>query len=379
MGPYMWIVIVAVFVGLISAFIVWFIRRHGRRSLGHARKSHAPLEPLSLSDTVVRRGSIDWQEIQQHRRFEELLSLEGSTMVGETFQLILSLAGKSQADILYARVGSMVQRVPAGQTGLAHIKHGEDARISPKGAVIEVSSLAGSTSAPDHLLGEAGFTLVVSFVNSLTEGSSFRYAARCDELKHRFIKPWDIPSAQSDEALLARVSSVADVAILAEKVRDIQTAASFAARHPGTLPLESGVCYILGEGGGRDLKFVAVSEVALLIVPAFRPEISLSEFLNNLTVKSQMHARIVLLDDVAALAAQTKDGRYELLRLGECNVLLGVEGTEYGKVDVVRIELDMSGKNAVTLTIHETPQFKNVLVWVLPTCVTPHLSGLDSN
>lgn len=260
----MWIVIVPVFVGLISALIVWLIRRHDRRSLRPARNSRAPLEQHSMSAMVVQRGSIDWKEMHQHMRFDELLSLEGSTLAGEAFQLIISLAAKSQADILYARVGPIVQRVAAGQTGLAHIRKGEDARIRQNGGMTDISTLVGTTKPPEELVGESGFSLVVSFVNSLTEGSSFRYAVRCSGLKHRFIKRWDIPSAQSDEALLARVSSVADVAVLAEKVRDIQTAESFLKRHRGTLPLESGVCYILGEGGGRDLKFAAVSEVALL-------------------------------------------------------------------------------------------------------------------
>ena len=320
----------------------------------------------SLDKVVIQKGKLDWQEIQNHVRLDELLAVEGTTLAGDSFQVILGLGAKSHAEVIYIRVGRLIQRVPPGQSGIARIKQGEALRILPGEASLSIEMLTRSVEKPADLLGDSGTPVVVGFVNSLSDGVSIRYAARCVDMTHRFIKSWDLPSAQSDEAILARVSSVADIAALAEKVKDIQTASAFVARHGVPVPLESGVCYILGSAGGKELSFILLSEVALLIVPVFSPGLNLAQFLENLAVKSQMHARLVLRETSSAVASQGADGRYDLQSLSDRNVLLGITNDQGNHVDVVRIEQDGRVPNLVTLKSCESPEYKNVLIWLLP-------------
>ena len=211
--------------------------------------------------------------------------------------------------------------------------------------------------------GKSGFALAIEIQNSLAEGSVLRYAARCARVESRFIKTWDIPSAQSDEAILSRVSARADLAELAERMRDIQTATSFGARHLRPVPLESGVCYILGLAGGPALSFVAIADLALLIVPAFEPSMNLPEFLNGLTLHSQMHARIVIRENGPCVAVPDAEGRYSLAKLEETNVVLSMGSTEGGTMDVARVELGDPSEGVITLKYVTNTQFRNVLVW----------------
>jgi len=362
----MWIVVTLLILASLLSIGVATIRRLDQKPRRRLKEEGVAPPTTDLNDEVLKRGVIEWKELQQHLRLQELLSIEGADLAGDRFQVILSLSGKAQADVLYVRFGTSVQRVSAGQSGVVCIKAGDSARITLVGNAIDATILNGVAGSPQEIVGDAGFALALSFVNSLTEGVSFKYAARGSELNHRFIKSWDIPSAQSDEAILARVSSLADVSVLAERVRDIQTASSFTKRYQKASPLEAGICYILGEHGGESLRFQVISEVALLIVPAFDTKTSLPEFLQNLTVKSQMHARILLRNELVTLAAQSQDGQYALLPLDDSNVMLGVSSAENGNVDVVHIEEADDGQNVVTLLMRSTPEFKNVLVWVLP-------------
>ena len=358
-------ILIGVFVLGVGVAIALLVLKQDRKATQKNGGEGAGKE-ASLDKLMVQKGRLEWQEIQNHARLDELLAVEGTTMGGDSFQVIVSLGAKSHTEVIYIRVGRLIQRVPAGQSGIARIKQGEALRIVPGDASLSIDMLAQSVEKPADLLGNSGNPVVVSFVNSLAEGISIRYAARCVDMTHRFIKSWDLPSAQSDEAILAKVSSVADIAALADKVKDIQTASGFVARHGVPVPLEAGVCYILGSAGGRDLSFILLSEVALLIVPVFEPGLNLAQFLDNLAVKSQMHARLVLRQDCSAVASQAPDGRYDLQSLGERNVLLGITREDGVQVDVVRIEQDAKVHNLVTLKSCEAPEYKNVLVWLLP-------------
>lgn len=358
-------VIVGCLVVGIGVAIALLVLKHDRRDASKSPSVDSSDSQPSLDRMVVQKGKLEWQEIQNHVRLEELLAVEGTTLGGDSFQVILGLGAKSHAEVIYMRVGRLIQRVPPGQSGIVRIKQGEALRILPGEASLSIEMRAGAVEKPSDLLGDSGTPVVVSFVNSLAEGISIRYAARCVDMTHRFIKSWDLPSAQSDEAILARVSSVADIATLAEKVKDIQTASAFVARHGVPVPLESGVCYILGTAGGKELSFILLSEVALLIVPVFSPGLNLAQFLESLSVKSQMHARLVLRETCSAVASQGADGRYDLQSLAERNVLLGITNDQGNHVDVVRIEQDGRVHNLVTLKSCESPDYKNVLIWLL--------------
>ena len=357
--------IVGILVVGIGVAIALMVLKHDRKNASRKASVDAPDLQPSLDKMVIQKGKLEWQEIQNHVRLEELLAVEGTTLGGDSFQVILGLGAKSHAEVIYIRVGRLIQRVPPGQSGIVRIKQGEALRFLPGEASLSTEMLTRSVEKPSDLLGDSGNPVVVSFVNSLADGISIRYAARCVDMTHRFIKAWDLPSAQSDEAILARVSSVADIAALAEKVKDIQTASAFVARHGVPVPLESGVCYILGTAGGKELSFILLSEVALLIVPVFSPGLNLAQFLESLSVKSQMHARLVLRETCSAVASQGSDGRYDLQSLAERNVMLGITNDQGNHVDVVRIEQDGRVHNLVTLKSCESPEYKNVLVWLL--------------
>lgn len=359
-------VMVGILVVGVGVGIALMVLKQDKRDATRKASQDASDAPASLDKVVVQKGKLEWQEIQNHVRLDELLAVEGTTLGGDSFQVILALGAKSHAEVIYIRVGRLIQRVPSGQSGIVRIKQGEALRIMPGEASLSLEMQTRSVERPFELLGDSGTPVVVGFVNSLAEGISIRYAARCVDMTHRFIKSWDLPSAQSDEAILARVSSVADIATLAEKVKDIQTASAFLARHGVPVPLESGVCYILGSAGGKDLSFILLSEVALLIVPVFSPDLNLAQFLENLSVKSQMHARLVLRETCSAVASQGADGRYDLQSLSERNVLLGITNDQGNHVDVVRIEQDGKVHNLVNLRSCESPEYRNVLVWLLP-------------
>lgn len=364
------VLVVGIGVG-IALLVLKQDRKHANKR-GVDDPSHSE---TSLDTVVIQKGKLEWQEIQNHVRLDELLAVEGTTLSGDSFQVIVSLAAKSHVDVIYMRVGRLIQRVPPGQSGIARIKQGEALRILPGEASLSVEMFTRSVENPSELLGDSGTPVILSFVNSLAEGISVRYAARCVDMTHRFIKSWDLPSAQSDEAILARVSSVADIAALAEKVKDVQTASAFVARHGVPVPLESGVCYILGSAGGKELSFILLSEVALLIVPVFSPGLNLAQFLENLSVKSQMHARLVLRETCSAVASQGADGRYDLQYLSDRNVLLGITNEQGSHVDVVRIEQDVRVHNLVVLKSCESTEYKNVLIWLLPESDAGALGG----
>ena len=177
----------------------------------------------------------------------------------------------------------------------------------------------------------------------------------------RFIKVWDIPSSLSDEAILARVSARADIAELVERIRDVQSAEAFSRRHQTAAPLESGVCYILGSAGGRQLSFILLSEAALLIVPTFQPDMNLPEFLENLSVQPQMHARFVLRDDRCSVAVPDCDGNYSLASLNESTVVLAMTAPDGRLVDVARVQQDPRVYNLITITHLDNAEFRNVL------------------
>ena len=314
--------------------------------------------------------SIGWQEIHSHVKLSELLSIQGQTLSGDEFKVILSLGIGTNLCLIYLRVGSVIHRVPAGQTGLIEVKQGDAFRLIYEKSDITLTSLVNSIDAshPEKLLGENYFSLVLSLTNSLVDGLKISYAARCASLEGRFIKTWDIPNQQSDESIRSQVSSIEDIAALAEKVKNVQLASSFTSKNIQAVPLDYGVCYLLGKSGGMRLKFVIDSEIAFLIVSEYNPDINLSDFLKSLAVSAQMHAKIIKKDGIIQLLTQNKSGDYSAVSLSKSNVVIGIELTENTTVPVVRIELDETRGNTLDVYYQATSCFNNVLIWknILP-------------
>ena len=325
---------------------------------------------LDLKNTHLHVQSIGWQEIHSHVRLNELLSIQGKTLSGDEFKIIISLGIGTNLCLIYLRVGSIIHRVPAGQSGLIEVKQGDAFRLIYEKSDITLTSLVNSIDAshPEKLLGENYFSMVLSLTNSLVDGLKISYAARCASLEGRFIKTWDIPNQQSDEAIRSQISSIEDIAALAEKVKNVQLASNFTSRNIRAVPLDYGVCYLLGKSGGMRLKFVIDSEVALLIVSEYNPDINLSDFLKSLAVSAQMHAKVIKKDGFIQLVTQNKNGDYSAVSLSKSNILISIELNENTTLPVLRIELDETNENILDVYYQATSCFNNVLIWknVLP-------------
>ena len=221
--------------------------------------------------------------------------MQGKALSGEVFNIILSLGVGTKIHIIYLRVGSIIHRVPAGQIGLAEIKQGDAIQVIFEDNNVTLTPILNSIDAanPQAILGDNYFTLVLSLTNSLIDGVKISYAARCANIDEIFIKTWDIPNAQSDESIRSQISSIADLAALAERVKNVQSANHFNSRSNQPIPLEYGVCYILGKSGGMRLRFIVDTEVAFLIVSEYADGIVLADFIKSLAVSVQMHAKII--------------------------------------------------------------------------------------
>ena len=318
-----------------------------------------------IRNPLIHSASVGWQELLSHVRLEELLSLQGKTLSGEDFQIIVSLGIGTKLNLIYLRVGSIIHRVPAGQTGLAEVKQGDAFRLIFENHDITLTPLQCPTDAakPEILIGDHYFSLVLSLTNSLVDGVKISYAARCAKLEGRFIKSWDIPNPQSDESIRSKISSIADLAALAEKVKDLQLANAFIARNNQPIPLDYGVCYLLGKAGGMRLRFVLDGEIAFLIVSDYNPEINLSTFLKSLAIGAQMHAKVMKKNESIMLATQDRHGEYSTISLSQSNVILGVDSPEAKSIPVIRIELDESLGNVLDIYYQNSSSFNNVLVW----------------
>ncbi len=320
---------------------------------------------VAPKNLLIKSQVIDWQEIIMHVRLDELLCVHGKTLSGENFQIILSLGIGTKLHLIYLRVGSIIHRVPAGQAGIIEVKQGDAFRLIFENHDVTLTPLLNSIDAsnPEQLIGDNYFALVLSLTNSLVDGLKISYAARCASLEGSFIKIWDIPNPQSDASIRSQISSISDLAALAEKVNEVQMAKSFISKTNQPRPLDYGVCYLLGKSGGMRLRFVIDSEVAFLIVSEFNPDINLSDFLKSLAVCAQMHAKIVKKSGAIHLAAQNKDGDYSFVSLAMSNVILSVQIDCDKTIPVVRIELDEDAGGVLDVYYQNSSGFNNVLIW----------------
>jgi hypothetical protein len=348
----------------VIVYLVGFIIYTGSDLFARQVNRDNLIEP-EIKSSLVHIGSIGWQEIQTHVRLGELLSVQGKALSGEFFQIIMSLGIGTKVHIIYLRVGSIIHRVPAGQVGLAEIKQGDAVRVIFENRNVTLTPIFNPVNAtnPEALLGENYFTLVLSLTNSLIDGTKISFAARCANLEERFIKSWDIPNPQSDESIRSQISSTADLAALAEKVQSIQSANSFISRSNRPIPLECGVCYILGKSGGMRLRFKVDAEVAFLIVSEYNECLNLADFIKSLTVTAQMHARVFNNHKNVMLATQDKGGEYSITSLNDSNVLLGIDVGETNSVPVLRLESDGLSGEVLDVYYQTTSCFNNVLIW----------------
>lgn len=345
-------------------WLVGFLIIKGEGLFGRRAEPKLSTEPESTSPLIKIR-TIGWQEIQSHVRLKELLSVQGKTLSGEDFQIILTLGIGTKLQVIYLRVGSIIHRVQAGQDGLVEIKQSDAIRLIFENHDITLTPLLSPSDAarPELMLGHNYFTLVLSLTNNLVDGVKISYAARCAQLGERFIKIWDIPNPQSDESIKAKISSISDLAVLAEKIKDVQLANLFNSRSKRAIPLDYGVCYLLGKSGGMRLRFVVDAEVAFLIVSEYNSRLDLGEFLNSLAVSAQMHAKIIQKDKSVILATQDKNGEYALVSLNQSNVLLGVGGESSAITPVIRLELDETIGGVLDVVYQVNVGFSNVLIW----------------
>ena len=325
---------------------------------------NSSIEP-EIKNPLIHSRSIGWQEIQTHVRLEELLCVQGKALSGEVFNIILSLGIGTKIHIIYLRVGSIIHRVPAGKIGLAEIKQGDAVRVIFENNNVTLTPFLNSIDAanPQALLGDNYFTLVLSLTNSLIDGVKISFAARCANIDEIFIKAWDIPNAQSDDSIRSQISSISDLAALAEKVKNVQSVNHFNSRSNQPIPLEYGVCYILGKSGGMRLRFIVDTEVAFLIVSEYNDGIVLADFMKSLAVSIQMHAKIIRKNKSVMLATQDKNGEYSMISLNDSNVVLGVDLTESTSTPVVRLEIDETSGGVLDVFYQATSCFNNVLIW----------------
>ena len=136
-------ILIGVFVLGVGVAIALLVLKQDRKANQKNGGERAGKE-ASLDKLMVQKGRLEWQEIQNHARLEELLAVEGTTMGGDSFQVILSLGAKSHTEVIYIRVGRLIQRVPAGQSGIARIKQGEALRINPGDASLSIDMLSQS-------------------------------------------------------------------------------------------------------------------------------------------------------------------------------------------------------------------------------------------
>jgi|GEM_PF-1082970 len=331
----------------------------------------------NIGDRLSQTLALTWQEIVPHLKLHEFIQFSGRTLGGEPFLVILEPEPNRRVEIVYSRVSGISHRESAGTKGTTPIPPNSSVVLSlTDSRTVVVETDIGATETPRDLLRDEPFSLAVSNVSSLTTGTTIYVAAKSSSLEMRFIKSWEIPASYADEALLASVSVRADVAHLAERIKDVQR--SSAVNVPGCPigPLKPGVCYVMGEWGGHNLSFTSEQDVALLIVESFNPELSLADFFEKLSLEPLMHARLVCREgsdgqtEPLLVYPDVEEKKHKLLNLGERNAVLLMHDKAGNIVEVLKIGSDAVGEtnqgSTFCLSYLPSRQFQNVLLWCLP-------------
>lgn len=352
---------------LISILLILVIYTVSRVYLNHDKSRILVEDQIGKTDAspLVSSGEIDWQTLNKHLRLKEYISFEGVAISGDKYQAIFSLSVGSQIHLIYFAISDSIYRVRAGDVSIMSIKSGEGLRVRLSDNQVTMTELKDVNNKVEarSLIRDSGFELVVLLTNSLVDGMKILYASRAATLSCGFIKEWDIPTTRSDVAGLADISSVADMAKLAEKVKDIQFTALLENGGNAPFKIKSGVCYVLGKNGNEKITVDCNSDIAVMIVPEFGGNISLADFIKNLNVVNQMHARIVYEDGLISVAAQNPDGIYNAISTKERNVLLTMVDGSGVETPVLKIESTINSSTVINVYYVQSQSFKNVIMW----------------
>ena len=347
----------------------------GSQPRGRKSEKARLVEADDIPQRLIQCLRLNWSDVVMHKKSGDLIQMVGKSVGGVDFLFILQIASDRHYELIYGRLGTVLRRSDGGERSLAVLKPETSLTVEADSCgrfEIHISALC--TPEPRHRIGSHPFEIVLCNHTSLTEGNALLIAAKCESIKTEFIKTWDVPSRYSDQAWLSQMSVTADVAHLAERIRDIQEASRLNTER-GTLSPMPGVCYVLGEWGGNALKFHVNRDVALLIIESFNTDMGLAAFLKQLTVQPVMHSRIRSRpsgtrpgSEVFLISPDQENGGHRVTLLETVNVLLTMRSSLDQIHEVLRVSQD-SGANdepIVTLQYFHSNAFQNVLLWVLP-------------
>ena len=376
MSPGIVIVLLVVFVATVVLLRLFLVSRQTRRRKRVGAQGDGPKNPAL---NLIQRACLSWMDVVVHQKAGELLQVTGTAIGGDSFQVIFKIEVTRKYELIYARYAGKVRRSEVGQPSLGDLSSQMSLAIAVDLAnTFDIHATALVTDKPETLMGSHPFELVLSNVTSLTTGNAVHMAAKCESLKLGFIRTWDVPSRYSDEALLAQLSATADVAHLAERIRAIQEGARLVSR-PGECcaVVQPGVCYVLGDWGGHDMRFQGECDVAILVVESFDSSIMLTDFLKQLTLDPVMHSRIVQrptgkeqqVESVLLSPDPEKKG-HRVSSLDRVNVVLTLRSPSGDPVEVLHIaqeQLTPGFPACIELRYLKSTSFQNVLIWALPT------------
>lgn len=360
---------------------VWLFLRLSRSRRGALRTSARPLAAASGKPepaAPIETRAVNWQDIAPHVKLGEFLQVRGRTVTDDAYLFILQPNAQRRFELVYGRVGRTPAKLETWDRSRLALAHNSTLRIwRLKGQGIQLESVDRGMESPRDLLGEAPFELVLSNVASLTTGNALHLASVGSSLETGFVKAWEIPTRQADAAMLADLSIEADVAHLADKIREVRRADQVASE--GALARDEprpGVCYVLGQWGGPVMSFPLTRDLALLVVAVFDPQTTLAKFLERLSLNPIMHARLLPRREGAAgvepilVCPDAASGQHRVVRLTQSNAVLSLFTKEGDTVDVLKIvarAAETTGSAPpIQLSYLSTPEFQNVLVWCLP-------------
>ena len=350
--------------------LAWLLFK--RSTVAKSLRKHATSQ-LSQETTaeriLVHETAISAAVYLKHAKLGELLKIEGQTLAGEKFLHIFSIEASKHFDLLYARVGLTVQRSPAGAAGIVRVKQGGVARIRTNEGALFFDARDQAGADPKSELASEGFDLIVMLVQSLQHGCLFRVVTRGASSAVSFIKAWDIPAPQSDQAIISEAAEVAasqDVDHV-YRIRDVQLASAFGQRYcEGAGKLEPGICYLLGKGVGLRLDFTVTGDVGIFVTSV---DLTLEDHLIQLLAgfscrKPLMHARIGKGKDGITVGLQSPRNEFVWHSLRNQNVALTLPTDQLHAEDVLRIVQDDADTNVVSIC-YCGEGCQTVMIWLL--------------
>jgi hypothetical protein len=364
-------------VTMLGFVVLKFRPRRRRRSTDKQAPDGSGVLGPDIGDRMTHSLSLPWQTMRPHLQLNEYLQLEGQTVAGERYRVILEIEPNRTIQVLSVRVGKASIDAHAGQKGCLSVPSNQALTICLTDSnQLVAPELENASEDPGEYLRDEPFCLVLSNFNSLKTGAAIHVAAKSSSLESRFIKSWEMPVMSAEEALVAQISFKADVAHLAERIKDVRKAAAVELAGGQTSPLKHGVCYVLGQWGGYSLSFAHGSDVALLVVESFDPEIALADFLERLSLEPLMHARLVCREvesgrvEPMLVYPDIETGSHKVLKLERANAMLTMRGRKGEPREVLRVTntrpIGEHMEPIFKLTFLPNGEFQNVLAWCLP-------------